>query len=89
MSSDGDSSLLADAKFRNDISDLKQLLENIHFCYDDIKDDLEQASQSSNVELVEMLVEANDDHIRKCTYYIFWRMHLQFSRFFTRNTVNL
>ena len=63
MSSNDVSSLLADAEFRNDILALKQMPDSIRFCCDVIKEDLDQASQPSNVEFVGPLVEATDDRL--------------------------
>ena len=63
MSSDDVSSLLADAEFRNDILPLKQVPDSTRFCCDVIKEDLDQASQPSNVEFVERPVEATDHRL--------------------------
>ena len=58
------SSLIADAEFRNDILNLKQLLDNKHFDSDVIKCALQQPSHTETVEFVGRLVEATDDHLR-------------------------
>ena len=55
---------ISDSELYHDISDLKQILDNKLFGYDVIKETLEQASQSNNVEFVERPVETTNDRLR-------------------------